>query len=327
MQWRQVFALPLIGMFLASPVLAEDKFPTKPIQLIVPFAAGGSVDVVARKIGERFQADMGQPAVVINRPGANGVVAWQGLMNTPADGYNVFAPAGQGLGFVHLMNSRLPSTFLHDFKPVAAYANYPVVILVNSSLPVKSLKELAAYAVKNPSAVSYGTTGVGSGGHFLFELYKSKSAVPEDALPAVHFAGIAPELTALVGGHVQAAIMPLTSLVNEQIASGKVKALAVSSDKRSPFSPDIRTVVEEGFPDLVAKDYLTYWVIAGTPDAVVAKLADATRKATQDPGVRKLLADMYLEVDYQDGAGAKAQFDARATQFSPLVRKLDLKLQ
>lgn len=315
------------GPFTAAPAAAQDKFPNGPIQLIVPFAPGGSVDVVARKIAERFKADVGEQAIVVNRPGANGVLAWQSLINSKPDGQNLFAPAGQGLGFVHLMNTKLPSKFLDDFKPVAAYANYPVVILVNTSLPVTSLKELAQYAVKNPKALNYGTTGVGSGGHFLFELYKSEAKVPEDALPAVHYAGIAPEMNALVGNHIQVAIMPLTSLTTQQIAAGKIRALAVSSDKRSPFSTEIPTVVEQGFPQLVAKDYLTYWVVANTPDSIVAKLAEVTRKATQDPEVRKVLDELYLETEFQNGAGARKQFDARAEQFSPLIEKLNLKLQ
>lgn len=330
MNRRQHLGLVLAGALMAgaaAPVLAQDSFPSKPVQLVVPFSPGGVVDIVGRKIAEKWKADFGQPVVIVNKPGANGVVAWQGFSSLPPDGYNVFAPAGQGLGFVHKMNPRITSTFLQDFVPVAAYANYPVVILVNKSLPVNNLKELAAYAAKNPKALSYGTTGVGSGGHFLFELYKSIAKVPEDAMPPSHFAGIAPELTALVGNHIQVAIMPLNSLAAQQIQSGAIRALAVSSDNRSSFRKEIPTVVEQGFPELVAKDYLTYWVPAKTPAATVRKLAEATRSAMQDKEVLKVLEDLYLEAEYQDGAGARKQFEQRAAQFEPLIKKLDIKLQ
>ena len=311
----------------AAPVLAQDNYPSKPVQLIVPFPAGGVVDIVGRKIAEKWKDDFGQPVLIVNKPGANGVVAWQGFNSLPPDGYNIVAPAGQGLGFVHKMNSRITSTFLNDFVPVAAYANYPVVILVNKSLPVNSLKELAAYAARNPKTLSYGTTGVGSGGHFLFELYKSSAKVPDEALPPTHYAGIAPELTALLGNHIQVAIMPLNSLAAQQIEAGAIRALAVSADKRSPFRKEIPTVVEEGFPELVARDYLTYWVPAKTPAPVVRKLAEATRAALQDKDVLKTLQDLYLEAEYQDGAGARKQFEQRAAQFEPLIKKLDIKLQ
>jgi tripartite-type tricarboxylate transporter receptor subunit TctC len=307
--------------------LAQDAFPNRPVQLIVPFPPGGAVDIVGRKIADKWKAELGQPVVVVNKPGANGVVAWQSMVTLPPDGHNVFAPAGQGLGFVHKMNTRIATPFMTDFIPVGSYANYPLVILVNKALPVNNLRQLAEYATKNPKAVSYGTTGIGSGGHFLFELYKSSAKLADDAIPAAHFGGIAPELTALVGNHIQVAIMPLTSLAAQQIDAGSIRALAVTADNRSPFRKEIPTVVEQGFPELVAKDYLTYWVPAKTPAATVRKLADATRRATEDKEIMKLLDDMYLETEYLDGAGARKQFEVRAAQFEPLIKKLDIKLQ
>jgi tripartite-type tricarboxylate transporter receptor subunit TctC len=311
----------------ALPLAAQEAFPTRPVQLVVPFPPGGAVDIVGRKVAELWKDALGQPVVVVNKPGANGVVAWQSLAGLPPDGHNVFAAAGQGLGFVHRMNSTVTKPFLDDFVPVGSYANYPLVILVNKAVPAASLKELAAHAAKNPKAMTYGTTGVGSGGHFLFELYKSVAKIADDALPPVHFGGIAPELTALVGGHIQVAIMPLTSLAAQQIDSGAIRALAVTADNRSPFRKEIPTVSEQGFRELVAKDYLTYWVPAKTPAAAVRRLGEATRRAAEDPAVRKILEDLYLEPEWLDGAGAKQQFVTRAAQFEPLIRKLDIKMQ
>lgn len=326
MNRRELLSLAPFALLPATG-LAQEAFPSRPVQIIVPFPPGGAVDIVARKIAERWKAELGQPVLVVNRPGANGVVAWQSLMTLPPDGHNIFAAAGQGLGFVHKMNPRITSTFLNDFVPVGSYANYPLVILVNRSLPVNDLKELAAHAGRHPKSLSYGTTGVGSGGHFLFELYKSSARLADDALPANHFAGIAPELNALVGNHIQVAIMPLTSLAAQQIDTGAIRALAVTADNHSPFRKEIPTVVEQGFAELVAKDYVSYWVPARTPAAAVRKLADATRHATADPEIRKLLTELYLEIEFLDGAGTRKQFETRATQFEPLIRKLDIKLQ
>ena len=320
-------ALPCGLAALAGTAAAQDSFPTKPVQLVVPFPPGGAVDIVGRKVAEKWKDEFGQPVLVVNKPGANGVVAWQSLASLPPDGHNVFAAAGQGLGFVHRMNPQVTKPFLDDFVPVGSYANYPLVILVNKAVPAHNLKELAAHAAKQPKALAYGTTGVGSGGHFLFELYKSVARVADDTLPPVHFGGIAPELSALVGGHIQVAIMPLTSLAAQQIDSGAVRALAVTADQRSPFRKEIATVAEQGFPELVAKDYLTYWVPAKTPAAALRRLAQATRRMAEDPEIRKTLENLYLEPEWLDGAGAKRQFTARAAQFEPLIRKLDIKVQ
>lgn len=324
---RRQLALACAAALLTAGAAAQDAFPTRPVQLVVPFPPGGAVDIVGRKVAEKWKDELGQPVVVVNRPGANGVVAWQSLASLPPDGHNVFAAAGQGLGFVHRMNATVTRPFLDDFVPVGSYANYPLVILVNKAVPATNLKELAAHATRNPKGLTYGTTGVGSGGHFLFELYKSVAKIPDDALPPAHFGGIAPELTALVGGHIQVAIMPLTSLAAQQIDTGAIRALAVTADQRSPFRKEIPTVAEQGLPELVAKDYLTYWVPARTPPGALRKLADATRRAAEDPAIRKVLEDLYLEPEWLDGAGAKQQFVTRAAQFEPLIKKLDIKMQ
>jgi len=151
--------------------------------------------------------------------------------------------------------------------------------------------------------------------------------VPDDALPAVHYAGIPPELTALAGKQILTAIMPLTSLTAKQIDAGTIRALAVSSSVRSTFRREIPTVVEQGFPELAATDHLSYWVPAKTPPAVVARLADATRAALQDPEVRKRIEEMYLEPGFLNGAELRKPFEARLAQFAPIIKKLDLKAQ
>jgi len=328
MNRRDLLAYALApGLATSLPAWAQEAFPSRNVQLIVPFPPGGAVDIVGRKVAEKWKEWLGTPAIVANKPGANGVVAWQSMASGKPDGHEVFAAAGQGLGFVHKMNPNIARPFLDDFVPVASYANYPLVILVNKELPVTNLKELAAHAAKNPKALSYGTTGVGSGGHFLFELYKSVGRIADETMPAIHYAGIAPELTALVGNQIQVAIMPLTSLAAQQVDSGAIRALAVTAGNRSPFRKEIPTVVEQGFPELVAKDYLTYWVLAKTPAAAVKRLADATRRATEDAEIRKPLDGLFLEVEFLDGDGARKQFETRALQFEPLIKKLNIKLQ
>jgi tripartite-type tricarboxylate transporter receptor subunit TctC len=297
------------------------------MQLIVPFPPGGALDIVSRRLAEKYREDWGQPVLVVNRPGANGVLAWQNLLNTSPDGYSVFSAGGQGLAYVHLMNPSVPGRFIDQFTAVAAFASYPLVLLVHKDVPATSLRELAAHAARNPKALNYGTTGAGSGGHLVFELFKSAAGVPDEALPAVHYAGIAPEITALVAGQIQAAIMPLTSIAAAQIDAGAVRALGVTAPKRSPFRREIRTVVEQGFAELAAKDYISHWVLAKTPAAIVKKLADAARGATEDAATRKKIEELYLEAEFLDGPELRRQFEARASQFEPLLRKLNIRAQ
>ena len=324
---KKYLAAAIAGCCLLSmgaPASAQEAFPVKPVQIIVPFPPGGALDTVARRLAEKYREDWGQPVLVVNRPGANGLVAWQGLLTTKPDGYSILAAGGQGLGYVHLMNSSVPGRFLDHFSEVAAYASYPLVILVHKDVPASNLRELAALAGKNPKALSYGTTGVGSGGHLQFESFKSAAGIADESLPAIHYAGIAPEITALVGKQIQVAIMPLTSIAAAQIDAGAIRALAVTSANRSPFRREIPTVPEQGFPVLAAKDSISHWVIARPPASVVRKLAEATRNATEDGEMRKKIEELYLEVEFLDGPEIRRQFEKRAAEIEPLLRKLNL---
>ena len=320
-------ALACLCALPAPPGRAQEPFPSKAVQLIVPFPPGGALDIVSRRLAEKYREDWGQPVVVVNRPGANGVLAWQNLLNTSPDGYSVLAAGGQGLGYVHLMNPSVPGRFIDQFTAVAAFASYPLVILVHKDVPASGLRELAAQAMRNPKALNYGTTGAGSGGHLLFELFKSAAGVPDEALPAVHYAGIAPEIAALVAGQIQVAIMPLTSIAAAQVDAGAIRALAVTAPNRSPFRKEIPTVVEQGFAGLAAKDYISHWVLAKTPAPIVKKLADAARNATANAETRKKIEELYLEAEFLDGPELRRQFETRAAEFEPVVRRLNLRTQ
>jgi len=326
--YRYQYILPLMaGLFALAPALAQEPFPSKTVQLIVPFPPGGALDIVSRRLADRYREDWGQPVLVVNRPGANGVVAWRGLLNTKPDGYSVLSAGGQGLGYVHLLNPGVPGKFLDHFTEVAAFASYPLVFLVHKDVPAANLRELAAQAAKHPKSFGYGTTGAGSGGHLTFELFKSAAGVPDEALPAVHYAGIAPEITALAAGQIQVAIMPLTSIAAAQIDAGTIRALAVTAATRSPFRKEIPTVVEQGFAGLAVKDYISHWVLAKTPPAIVKKLADAAKGATENPEVKRGIESLYLEAEFLDGPAIRRQFEARAAEFEPVIRRLGLKLQ
>lgn len=317
----------LCGLLHAAQSCAQDAFPSRPVQFIVPFPAGGALDVVSRRLAERYREEWGQPAVVVNRPGANGVVAWQALLTTKPDGYNVFAAGGQGLGYVELLNPSVPGRFVEQFAPVAGFASYALVYLVHKDVPVTTLRELAAHVARHPKQLSYGTTGLGSGGHLLFEQFKAAAGIADATLPAIHYAGIAPQITALVAGQIQASIMPLTSIATAQIDAGAIRALAVTAATRSPFRKEIPTVVEQGFAALAAKDYISHWVLAKTPEAVVRRLAETTRSALLHGETRKRIEDLFLEAEFIEGPEIRRLFEHRAAEFEPVIRKLNLRAQ
>jgi tripartite-type tricarboxylate transporter receptor subunit TctC len=324
---RIVISVLCAALFFTSLVFAQEAYPTKPVQIVVPFAAGGSLDLINRILGEKFREYWGQPVVIANKAGANGAVGMAFVASNKPDGYNIYAAAGASMAYINLTNQSVTRTILDDFTSVGAYANYPLVILANKDLPVKELRELAPYAKKNPKAVSYGTTGHASTAHFTFELFKAASGIVEADMPAIPYAGVAPLLTALLGNQVQVAICPLSVVVAKQIDAGGVRALVITAPKRSPFRPEIPTMVDKGFPDLAIKDYLSYWVPAKTPAAVVKKLEESTRKAIQDKEVREKAEGMYHELEFVSGPEVRKMFEARVKLFGPLIKKLNIKVQ
>jgi len=310
-------------LFSVASSFAQEGYPNKPVQIIVPFAAGGSLDLISRILVEKFREYLGQPVLVVNKPGANGTLAAAFVATSKPDGYNVYAAAGMTLGYFYLMNPNF-TYGLNDFSAVASYAKYPLVMIINKDLPVKNLAELVAYAKKNPNSLTYGTTGYGSTGHFTIESLKLKMDIPPENFPPIHYVGVAPSITAILGNQVQLAIMPLSALVTKQIEAGAVRALAITGSNRSPFRSDIPIVAEEGFPDLANTDYLSYWVPAKTPAAIIKKLEEATKRATEDKEVREKIEGLYHEVEYLNPQEVRKLFDHRVSQFGPLIKKLNI---
>ena len=317
-----VIVICCILMTVASS-FAQQGYPNKPIQIIVPYAAGGSLDLICRILAEKFREYLGQPVLVVNKPGANGAIGAAFVATSKPDGYNLYAAAGGSLGYFHLMNPNFVQT-LNDFSAVASFAKYPIVVAANKNLPVKTLPELISYAKKNPSALTYGTTGYGATGHFCIELLKSTVNIPTGDIPLVPYPGVAPAITGLLGNQVQFATMPLSALVTKHIESGEIRPLVVLSSKRSPFRPEILTVVEQGFPDLDMVDYLSFWLPAKTPASIVKKLEEATRKATEDKEAREKIENMYHEIEVLNPQDLRKLFDDRVSKVEPLIKRLNI---
>ncbi len=270
-----MFACALAALAGTAPGPGHAQgYPSRPIRLVVPFPPGGSLDVVARAIGQRLTAAWGQPVVIDNRPGAGGNIGADLVAKSAPDGYTIL----EGALSTHAVNvslySKLPYDPIRDFAPITLVATTPNVLVVNSAFPVNSVPELIAYAKAHPGALSFGSGSNGSAGHLAGELFKAEAGVDMVHVP---YKGAAPALQALLAGDTQ---LMFDNLANSmpQLKAGKLKALAVTTAKRSALAPDLPTLAESGLPGF---DIYTWWGFmapAGTAPEVIAKWnAEVTR--------------------------------------------------
>jgi tripartite-type tricarboxylate transporter receptor subunit TctC len=267
-----------MGLLLAA-TSAFAAYPDKPIKLLVPFAAGGPTDQLARSFAQRISKELGQPMVVENRVGANSVIAIQSTIQTGADGYTLVF-AGQGpLAVSPLISSKLPYDVEKDLAPLGVVANMPLVVLVNPSLPVNSLADFVKHAKANPGRLNFGSPGTGNPLHLAVELFSSGADIKMQHIP---FNGTAPALTALMGGELQT-VFDVVSSAAPYVSSGRLKALAVTSTRRSSLMPNVPTVSESGYPGYEASSWFALASSSKAPAEVQQTLAAATQKVMADP--------------------------------------------
>ena len=277
---------------LAATLAVAQPYPAKPIHLIVPFPPGGGNDTVARAIAQQIGPDLGQPVVVDNRPGAGGSVGAELAAKSAPDGYTLFL-AGVGSHAVNPnLHSKLPYDAVKDFAPITLVASAPSVLVVNPSVPARSIAEFRAYARANPGKLNYASNGNGSAAQLAAAMYESMAGVRMVHVP---YKGIAPAMTDLMSGEVQLMFGTVVALV-PHIQAGKLRALAVTSRKRSALLPDVPTIAESGLPDYQAGSWYGILAPAGTPREVIERLHGAIIKAIRQPEVAKRLAAEGAEV-------------------------------
>jgi len=276
-------------MLAAAQALAQ-SYPTRPVRMLVPFAPGGTADIVARLVGARLAEDLGQPVLVENRGGAGGTIATALLAKSPADGYTLMT-MHQGLAFNAALYSDLPYDTLQDLAPIAYLGATPNVLVVTNALPVRTLGEFLDYARRNPGRIAYGSGGVGSAGHLPVELLQS---VTGTRLTHVPYKGSGPALTDLVGGQIQAMVATMPAAM-PFVKSGKVRAIATSGGQRSPALPELPTIAEAG---VTGYEYMPWYGIfapAALPKPIAARLSGAAAKAISERQVRERLAQQGIE--------------------------------
>ncbi len=292
---KRMRVLWTIGACLLAAVVASaanaQAYPSKPIRIIVPYAAGGAVDIVARIIGQPLSEQMKQPVIVDNRPGASANIGMEMAAKAAPDGH-VLLMASNGIATNMALFPNLTFDGRRDFAPVARIGFAPLVIVVPAASPAKSLKDLIAMAKAEPGKLTYASAGNGSSGHLAGELLKSSAKIDVLHVP---YKGGAPAITDLLGERIS--FMPINPVeVIAHIRSGRLRALAVTSDKRVPLLPDVPTAAEAG---LAGFDATVWWGLvapAGTPREVVTKLNGETNRALADPATVNKLAELGVVV-------------------------------
>ena len=265
---------------------AAQPYPNHSIRMIVPYPAGGSVDVLGRAVADKLGASLGQPVVADNRPGANGSIAHQAVAMAPADGYTIGMSGTSPLVLAPHQIKDLPYHTTKDFAYLACPGTTPFVIDVHPSLPVKTVQELVAYAKANPGKLNFGSAGMGNSAHLSAELFKRATGIDMVHVP---YKGNALAMQDLVAGNIQVLFDPVQTSI-PQIQSGKVRPLAVTSKVRFAELPDLPTVAESGYPAYEFVVWYAFVAPAATPAPIVARLNAEINKAVGDPAMKKKFA-------------------------------------
>jgi tripartite-type tricarboxylate transporter receptor subunit TctC len=254
------------------------SYPSRPVRVIVPYAPGGTTDVVGRQVGERLSKTFNQPVIIDNRTGANTAIGTEAVAKSAPDGYTLLFTNDATFILNPLLFSSLPYDVKRDLAPVATVTYVALAIVVNGSLPVKNFKELVAYTQARSGKLSYGSFGVGSQPHLLGEMYKKLTSTDITHVP---YKGAAPAVTDVLGDQILFTF-PAFPTIQGHLKSGKLKVLAVTGDKRVPWVPEVPTFTEVGYKDLDIGAWYGFLARAGTPKEIVAKLNSAVRDILSD---------------------------------------------
>jgi tripartite-type tricarboxylate transporter receptor subunit TctC len=298
---------------------AAANYPNKPIRVIVGFGAGGGNDIFARLVGQKMTEKLGQNVVIENKPGAGGRLAADFTAKQPADGYTIMVGAS---GMMSIASAIYPKLAYHptkSFAPLSMTANFPLILVVAADHPAKSVKELVEWAKANPSKTNYATTSPA----FVIasELLKLKTGMPGVAIP---YKSSNEMLTSVIGGQTTFAIVDGPPAI-PMVQGGKVRALAVTGNVRSPQLPDVPSMAEAGYPEVDVYLWSGFFAPAKTPPAILAKLEASVREALADPGVQAKLKGMAVNPGGGTGAEFRTMIDGDIKKFQEIVKAANLK--
>jgi tripartite-type tricarboxylate transporter receptor subunit TctC len=298
-------AVALVSACCLSAVAEAQTYPARPVTIVVPNAAGGGTDTIARLIGDQLSRQLGQSFVVENRTGGGMLVGTVAVAKAAPDGYTLLTGLNGNLTVNPSLYAKLPYDPIADFRPIAMLAEYPFLVVVNNDLPARSIKELVAYLKANPGKVDYASAGNGTGQHLAAELFKMMTGTD---MSHVAYRGAQPAYQDVISGRVPVFFDNMSTAMS-LAQGGKVRALAITSKARSPLMPDIPTVEEAGVPGYEYHTWFGLWAPKATPSAIVEKLHAEVKKALADATIQQRIAAT---------AGAPSHMDL--TQIDPFVK-------
>lgn len=322
--YRLILPQALLGVLivfqLTPGTLAAQTYPAKPIRFIVPFAPGGTTDIIARLMGNKLSEEFGQQVVVDNRGGAGSMIGTEAAAKSPADGYTIILN-NIGLAINETLYPKRPYEALKDLAPVSLVGITPNVFVVHPSLPVKSVREFVAFAKARPGELTYASGGIGSSSHLAGALFQILSGTRVVHVP---YKGAGPGLIDVASGQVHFMINSMPAVMTH-VKSGRLRALAVSSTKRSQAAPELPTIAESGVPGY---DYSTWYgllVPAGTPQTVVARLNGAVQKALNNSSLREKLTQQGVETEPGTPEKFGSIISADIAKWRKIIREANIK--
>lgn len=314
-------ALTACAFWIGAAAHAQ-SFPSQPITLLIPYPPGGSADMLARPLAPILQRDLGQPVVLEYKPGAGGAIATAQLARAKPDGHTILMVLA-----AHAINpslyARLPYDTRKDFAPVSLVATLPMLLSAPLSTPANTIPELISYARAHPDGLSFASAGNGNTSHLAGEMFKSATGTRMLHIP---YKGSGPAVVALLGGEVSMMFDSISTSL-PQVRAGKLKALAVTGEKRSPLLPDVPTVKESGVPSFVVNGWYGVLAPAGTPPEVVHKLNQALVKAARDPKVSSQLVGYGYEIVGSTPDAFARHIDAELLRWKEAVQSSGAKIE
>jgi tripartite-type tricarboxylate transporter receptor subunit TctC len=308
---------------VGAPALAQQPaFPTKPVTIVAAYPPGGTVDLLSRVLSQKLNEDWKQPVIVENRAGASGIIGSQYVAKAAADGYTLMV-----VPITHVTNSSLfskvPYDPIEDFTPIAMLAASPVMLVTNNSYPAKNASELAALAKANPGRYNCGSGGNGTSQHLACELFKSTAKVDIKHVP---YKGNAAAMIDVIGGQIEMLFDQMATAV-PHVKAGKVRALAVTTAKRSPAMPDVPTVAESGFPGFEATAWFGIVGPRGMPKDVVDHINASLRKALARPEVQKQLGEQGLELIPSSPEEFRSTLKTEMAKWAAVIKQAGVKIE
>jgi tripartite-type tricarboxylate transporter receptor subunit TctC len=303
------------------PSAVADTYPTKSVTLIVAYPPGGQNDVAARLVTQPLAAYLRQPVIVENRAGAGGIIGAQAAAKSAPDGYT-FLLAAINHSILTTLKPNMPYDLEKDFVPVGMVAAFPIILVINPSLPFKSVQDLIAYAKANPNKLTYGSSGSGGGTHLAAELFCSMTGIKMRHVP---YKGSAPAMIDLLGGHIQMMFADSTSAL-PHMKDGKLRALGISSQQRSSLLPELPTIAEAGVPGYESNSWVGIIAPAGTPASIVTRVNADLVRSLNDPAVKAQL----LAIGGEPRPGKPEQFGnfihAEIAKWAKIIKEVNIPL-